>query len=213
MKKQIIIIITLFVALVAQGQNEHFKFMGIPIDGKISSFDKELQKKGFKLDDIMGKSLEDAYIYNGIFAGENAQIYVNYDVKSKIVYQAVVIIKRSTKESVTRLYQDMRDMLEEKYSQDEGVRFIEDQNEKYGEEMKKNGIDLFQWKHIAEKDGYETTSFFIPNVKSRDLLGLIEVFGGDMLSNVTYTTDYLLFIKYIDWQNSNSQRDNRMDDL
>lgn len=144
MKKQIIIIITLFVALVAQGQNEHFKFMGIPIDGKISSFDKELQKKGFKLDDIMGKSLEDAYIYNGIFAGENAQIYVNYDVKSKIVYQAVVIIKRSTKESVTRLYQDIRDMLEEKYSQDEGVRFIEDQNEKYGEEMKKNGIDLFQ---------------------------------------------------------------------
>ena len=69
--------------------------------------------------------------------------------------------------------------------------------------MKKDGLNLFDWKHTEEKDGYETTLFLIPNLGGREFRGTIEVFVGEMFSNVTYSTDYMLYIKYSDWKNEN----------
>ena len=63
--------------------------------------------------------------------------------------------------------------------------------------MKKDGLNLFDWKHTEEKDGYETTLFLIPNLGGREFRGTIEVFVGEMFSNVTYSTDYMLYIKYL----------------
>ena len=107
----------------------------------------------------------------------------------------------------------MRDMLEEKYSQDEGVRFFENMKNEYGEKMKEEGITPFEWKHTTEEEGYEATTFLIPNLNTRDLQGDIKVFVRESFSNITYSTDYNLYIRYSDWQNDNSQRGNRMDDL
>jgi hypothetical protein len=212
MRKKLLLLSLLFVVLFAHAKSEHLKFMGIPLDGKISSFNRELQKKGFVLDAFSGKEF-DGYIYNGIFAGEKAQVFVYFDAKSKIVYQAAVIIKRYSKDSVIKLYEDMRDMLDEKYSQNEAVRFYENMLVEYGEEMKEEGITPFQWKRTTEEEGYEATTICLPNSERNHLLGDIKVFVRDMISNVTNSTEYYLFIKYSDWQNDNSQRKNRMDDL
>ena len=124
MKKLLSFLFAVFVILSAQAQSEHLKFMGIPLDGKISAFNKELQKKGFTLDEFAGKRLDGTYIYNGIFAGERAQVFVSYDDKTKIVYQAAVVIKSYSKELVISKYEDMRDMLEEKYSQDSFTKMV-----------------------------------------------------------------------------------------
>ena len=79
--------------------------------------------------------------------------------------------------------------------------------------MKKDGLNLFDWKHTEEKDGYETTLFLIPNLGGREFRGTIEVFVGEMFSNVTYSTDYMLYIKYSDCKNENLHRENNIEDL
>lgn len=213
MKRILFFLVLAFVVFGTNAQNAHLKFMGIPLDGKISAFNKELKKKGFMLDEFAGKKIEGTYIYNGIFAGERAQVFVSYDDKTQIVYQAVVIIRRYSKESVTRAYEDMRDMLEEKYSLDEGIRLLEEMRIEYGEKMRKEGMAPFEWKHTTEEDGYEATTFLIPNLESRDLQGDIKVFVKESFSKLSYSTDYNLYIRYSDWQNDNSQRNNRIDDL
>lgn len=213
MKKEFLLILCCLFSVVLQAKTEHLKFMGIPLDGKISVFNREMQKKGFKLDDYAGKRIEGTYIYDGVFAGERARVFIDYDAKTKIVYQAAVVITLYTKESVTSKYEDMRDMLEEKYSQDESVSILERFRLEYGEKMKEEGKTPFEWKHITEEKGYEATTFFIPNLESRTLLGDIKVFVRESFSNITYSTEYNLFIRYSDRQNDNSQRDNRMDDL
>ena len=107
----------------------------------------------------------------------------------------------------------MRDMLEEKYSKDAGVRFFENMKIEHGDQLKEQGITPFEWKHISEKEGFEETTFIIPDLKSRSVLGDIKVFATESSSSVSYTTDYNLYIRYSDWQNDKSQRENRMDDL
>ena len=46
--RTILIGICCLFSILLQAQTEHFKFMGIPLDGKISAFDRELKKKGFE---------------------------------------------------------------------------------------------------------------------------------------------------------------------
>ena len=59
--KKILILILLTIALVVNAQTEHLRFMGIPLDGKISSFDREIRKKGFSLDSYTGKKFDGTY--------------------------------------------------------------------------------------------------------------------------------------------------------
>ena len=212
-KRVILTCICCLFSLFLQAQTEHFKFMGIPLNGKISSFDRELKKKGFKLDDFASKTLKGSYMYKGIFAGEKSQVLVSYDEKTKIVYQACVIITHFTKESAITNYRSMCDMIEEKYRKHEAVQFYENMKIENGEEMKKDGVTPFEWKHVYEKDGYETTSFIIPQINSTDFQGTIMVYVEDLFSNITYSTDYYLFIRYTDWQNDNLHKDSQINDL
>lgn len=209
-----IIVLMLSISAQAQEQSNHLKFMGIPLDGKISSFNKELQKKGFMLDELTGKRIGGTYIYNGYFAGEKAQVFVDYDEKSKIVYQASAIIKHYTKEQAISMYKEMRDMIETKYSQDEGVKFMQNIIDKNAEKIKEEGISPFEWKKTLEENGYETTMFFIPDINTtRGLIGLIRVYVRETFSTITNSINYNLFISYTDDQNEDMQRKNRIDDL
>ena len=211
MKKILFSFLAIIIALNTFAQDRHLRFMDIPLDGKISAFNKELKMKGFTQDELARKHIKGAYIYNGVFAGENAQVFIDYDSKTKIVYQACVIITRYSKESVTQLYENMRDMLEEKYSKDEGVQFFEIMKEELGNKMKEDGIEHFQWKHTSIENGYEATNFLIPNLDKRDLLGVIKIFVSESLTSDI--PKYDLYIRYSDWQNSELNRENKMDDL
>ena len=60
---------------------EHMTFQGIPIDGTIKSFHKQMKKHGFKLD----FRLEDGYSYRGRYITNNDVIIVLFSPKSKKV--------------------------------------------------------------------------------------------------------------------------------
>lgn len=91
---------------------KHMKFMGIPIDGKPSTFCNKLEGMGFYKD--TGK-VPNASCYVGKFYGEDANIQVNYTHDTYTVYSVnVYIIKKTALE----LYPILRDFLkgvEDKY--------------------------------------------------------------------------------------------------
>lgn len=97
MKKFWVILFASLMSLSIQAQIEHMKFMDIPIDGKISAFQKQIKKKGFfpdrKFDMLPKEYFASSRIYIGSFAGEdNAHLLVSFNNKTKIVYEAKVLI-------------------------------------------------------------------------------------------------------------------------
>lgn len=46
MKKLSFLLIALLMAIMANAQTEHLKFMGIPIDGTLDEFSNKLKKQG-----------------------------------------------------------------------------------------------------------------------------------------------------------------------
>ena len=62
----------------------------------------------------------------------------------------------------------------------------------------------------TEYNGYETTTFLIPD--SESLVGDITVFVSESIS-IRNTPCYTLYIRYSDWQNDESHFGNEMDDL
>lgn len=213
MKKILLFIFTIFVVLPVNAQEDHFKFMGIPIDGKISVFNREIQKKGFSLDHSVGKEFDGYYIYNGVFAGEKANLMIGYNDKTKTVYVATVLIKRYSKDQALSLYKEMTSMVEEKYSKDEGVRYFEDLNRRWENDSVFQSMEHFEWKSVFDKDGYEETDFIIPDLNSKSILGVISLFVSETFSNISYTTEFNLYIRYTDWKNDDLYRANKREDL
>jgi len=99
----------------AQEKLEHLKFMGIPIDGKIKQFGKSLEKKGLR---YYTKINSNQYIYKGTFAGDEANIYAMYDIKSQIVYGVGVDIKCLSHEIAKDKYNNYVNDYKDKYETD-----------------------------------------------------------------------------------------------
>lgn len=51
--------ITCLMAMSMHAQNEHMKFMGIPLNGTIAAFQSKLQAKGIKYDAKMSAEIKD----------------------------------------------------------------------------------------------------------------------------------------------------------
>jgi len=81
--KRLILIVTLL-CLLTTAYAEHFKFMGIPIDGDIATFEKTLFAKGFTLDEEEPNSALEKW-YRGIFAGNEVLLQVLLTAKSNVV--------------------------------------------------------------------------------------------------------------------------------
>lgn len=94
MKKLILTLIIILTGAFCVQAQEHLKFMGIPLTGNINSFQTKLKAKGFEVDKQINKYAPvGTRIFKGLFAGENAQIFVFYNKKHKTVYRAKAIIK------------------------------------------------------------------------------------------------------------------------
>jgi hypothetical protein len=121
MKKIGLLFLICLMSLTIQAQVEHFKFMGIPIDGKISVFEKQLKKKGFA-SDVRFKMLPKEYfsttrIYKGSFANEDdVSLVVNFDKNTKIVYSVNVIIECYSQNNMIKKYDEYESMYREKYT-------------------------------------------------------------------------------------------------
>lgn len=76
MRKVLFSILLCLFAFNAMAQNEHLKFMGIPLDGTIDAFQKKLEAKGVKYDKIISNSIPIGVRgFKGRFAGEDAEIF------------------------------------------------------------------------------------------------------------------------------------------
>ena len=186
MKKFAFIIIAWLMVLNVQAQTEHLKFMGIPLNGTISSFQTKLQSKGVKYDAEGSRQLKAGCRgFNGVFSGEKANIYVYYDEKTKIVYRAKAVITCLNKENGENKFYDFKSMLKTKYV---------------------DGIAS-----DGEQDGHPSLSILVPDSKLENNLGYVGVY----ITNPPYSfmDEVYLHVDYEDIANRKANQNNNMDDL
>lgn len=186
MKKLILTLIIILTGTFCVQAQEHLKFMGIPLTGNINSFQTKLKAKGFEVDKQINKYAPvGTRIFKGLFAGENAQIFVFYNKKHKTVYRAKAIIEVTDQDIFDQKKYELANMLRQKYSS----MYID-----AGE----NGLSIYVTNNLG------TTN-----------LGHIDLFGGTEDPNLSnyFTTTYCIHVDYWDTTNSDKNEDDRMEDL
>ncbi|WP_051652031.1 hypothetical protein [Prevotella sp. P6B1] len=186
MKKITLSLIACLISLMVSAQVEHMKFMGIPLNGTITSFQSKLQAKGVKYDPIGSKQLGfGCRCFKGTFSNEKADFYVYYNEKTKIVYRAKAVITCYNKEDGNRKFATFYGMLKSKYSDGEF--------------------------YDGEQEGHPTLSILVPGSKQEKALGYVGLYIAN--SSVPYIDEVYLHIDYEDLANKNSSQKKNMDDL
>ena len=156
MKRLLLLFVALVLTLGVMAQTQHMKFMGIPLNGTISAFHQKLVAKGCKPDVEFNKTAPvGSRHFTGTFFGEKALIIVYYNAKTKVVYRAKAVIRRSSEDMIIQKYDEVKSALEEKYPNAymdkgehngyEGMHFYTDQG----------WIDLY----VSKYDGYSETPY------------------------------------------------------
>lgn len=203
MKRLSITFLTLVFVLLCYAQEEHLKFMGIPLDGKIKAFHSQLINKGCKLDPLTGTLSDNFRSYNGLFAGESAQIIISFEPKSKIVYSGLAAIKKYSESTTISSYEEMKSLIISKYSEDEMVKMINEYREKNQEEP-------IKW-FIENKEGkYNNFVFIVPGHK-RPTIGYIKLYISE--NDTRGYTTYNVCIAYVDEMNEEIKNKRISDDL
>lgn len=120
MKKRLNITILLIIlsTLMLSAQDLHLRFMGISLNGSIDVFQKKLAAKNIYPDRESNKQLPFGQrSFTGYFAGKKCDINVSYD-KKRNVYQAGITYESFNSESADIFYDNMKELLMEKYKND-----------------------------------------------------------------------------------------------
>ena len=111
MRKIYLAILFAFMSVALYAQSEHLKFKGIPIDGPIAQFEKQLLKEGFSIN-ISGEIV-------GRFAGyDDARVALVDNSEGEVYRVAVVYFLQDWPLLETR-YRALKSMLISKYGQPE----------------------------------------------------------------------------------------------
>ena len=217
MKKSLLLLMmVLLLALTSFAQTEHMKFMGIPIDGSLKSFCSQLKKKGFDRDPYETRR-KDSRIYIGEFAGHNSKVFVYSDAKSNNVHSVIVNIPSYEEDVALSIYNNLRQMLIEKYSEDVGVKEYKWLNERYADKILEGKLTELKWLYEKkDDDGYDVTYIVLPRPTPDNIsneLGLITIKVQKDYSFVYKRTEYNVVISYTDTQNYNLYHGNMQDDL
>ena len=217
MKKCILLLMVSLFTLTSFSQTEHMKFMGIPIDGPLKKFCSQLKKKGFDRDPYDTTIPKDSRIYNGEFAGHNSKVFVYSDAKSNNVHTVIVNIPSYEEDVALSIYNNLKKMFIEKYSEDIGVKEYKILNEQFAEIIQKGELTELKW--LYEKkgdDGYEATIIYLPRPTHESIsneLGFIGIYVRKEYSHVYKRAEYNVVISYTDEQNYNLHEGNVQDDL
>jgi hypothetical protein len=190
----------------AQEQKEHLKFMGIPLNGKISVFHNQLLKKGARYNETFSKYSQSngVRLYNASFAGEEAEIFVYHNKKTKIVYRAKAVIEQRSEDLIELKYKNIKELLIKKY--DPKARF-----EKYsGIDVPDTAFQNVKWFIEDNNRGKESTNFMIYSFEESHSIGEIDLY---ISQNDRDPDLFYLHIDYIDFANDDADKDKRMDDL
>lgn len=117
MKKFIAIIVCLLTMGIAHSQSSsaHIKFMGVEVNGQVSTVEQRLTTKGFS------KTKDD--MYKGKFSGFDVKLKLEKSVKSKTVYGVIVNFgEDATREDLVEL----ANSLNEKYGTENAFTNNED---------------------------------------------------------------------------------------
>ena len=186
MKKSLLILVISILAMSIPAQAEHLKFMGIPLTGSITQFQQKLAAKGVT-HDKRASALADVgtRVFSGKFAGEKARIVVWYDADTKIVYGAKAVYEYYSTTLRDNKYNDLKDMLSTKYS------------EESSEESYKDGHDAYLIR-VTDDYGYS-------------MLGVISLYCSQ--GEFPYDDTYYVHVEYLDFENYGKNQDSKMNDL
>lgn len=85
--KRLLFSLMAFVCLSVYAQKpQHFKFLGIPIDGHHEQFDKSLKQKGF----VFMDSIDNAWRYKGKMYNDSVLVNVQHTPKTKTIYNIMM---------------------------------------------------------------------------------------------------------------------------
>ena len=112
-KKKFITLLLLAITMSAFAE-DHLKFMGIPINGQLTTFCQQLEKKNFKLE----KAHADRARYEGSFTGKTVCVIVEATPKTHTVCDVLVAYKDNrTWEEMEDLYSGLKEQLTAKYDE------------------------------------------------------------------------------------------------
>ncbi len=193
MKKLLAILAILSISLGMYA--EHMTFKGIPIDGSVSDFSTQLEKKGYTFSHFDEE--QGYYYYDGIFAGyNNCEIALGFNQNTKQMFAVHVLFPKTSEWGTLKAqYDNLKQMLTKKYGAPSEVNEpIDDDLSEYRK--------LEKLKEIKESHSYHckfTTS------------------NGDILLymwNYTFIFDlYYCIIRYSDKENRENFYKSAMDDL
>lgn len=172
MRKVAFIIIACLMALNVQAQEpkEHLRFMGIELNGTIADFQTKLLAKGLTVSPQSRQQPTGVRVFDGTFSGEDAQIVVWYNPRTKEVYRAKAVISRYGKDLVEQLQRSMERKLDAKYGTEykQSEEVEDDHLQKFMQHsyLVENGtIDLF-----IVSTGYSAQSNFFLHVDYKDMV-------------------------------------------
>lgn len=170
---------------------EHLQFMGVPINGTISTFHQKLLAKGLRPSTYNNRLEVGVRAFEGRFAGYDVTIFVYYDETSKIVYQCRVAFEDESQSDARSRLSIFKQNIADKY------RY----NSLNSEELK---VDYSQ-------DEYGFAIFSDYPVDDPDVLGSIELSVNGKKDN--WSGKYWLAIDYTDYINSEKHKSRLINDL
>ena len=189
MRKYILLLVILSSLLL---NAKHLEFVGVPINGSISSFSTKLKSKGYT--PLQGNNQLPVGIrgFSGVFAGEECELYVDYNPTTKIVYQCKVLINCNYSiETAENKFDYFKELL----------------NKKYGDVALTSDMMT-----DVESDGtqYSLMIFEPPIEVGANLIGGI---GVKICEPGAVSDTYELVISYSDYANYSKNKQNNLDDL
>lgn len=191
MKKILLTLCCMLFAIATIAQtNNHIKFMGIPLTGTIAQFQAKLVAKGCTYNKVASSSISNGTrAFKGTFVGNKVDIYVYYDIKTKIVYRTKAVVSGVSEDLAEQEYSKMKDLLSQKYGSD-------------SEDM-----------YVGTKDGKESVSFISTNDEG-ETNGSIDLFiTQDEETWVRAPFNYNLHIDYNDRINTNKHENQQLDEI
>lgn len=176
----------LFAATPSITAQEHMTFMGIPINGTITEFQRKLETKGFKKNEYISRTLQNGIrTFNGTFASYPCFAEVLYSPKTKIVYQTSVATYNNDEERANNIYKDLKNLLDTKYQNIESKDTLA------------NGLLIHSYGIKSSDDTHYIGEIYIFN-KSFNCYGI---------------DSNWVIIGYVDYENKNKLQLERLNDL
>ena len=183
-----------FVAILAVGafaQSQHLAFKGVPIDGTLKSYTQKMVEKGF----VYEGTQDGIALLSGDFAGQKKCYVAVSTLKGNDVVNMIAVFFNShdTWSGVLGQYEQLKEMLTEKYGDPKNIR------EEFTTYAESDGLKLSAL-HSGE---YVWATTFGTN------LGDIEL---SIVEGEKYHSGRVM-LRYYDKQNSEKVRQSAMDDL